>query len=146
MSSIQSEKITNKMDTNNLILEFNKGTLPKSKWNHEAHLVVSLWYCIEYDSEKALNKLREKIRYYNEAVGTPNTTGIQIKLEFEESGILTYTSSQMVNYEEQFQKSKSNWSFVTRRNIIETEEALKFNTTKLKLLKVMPSDMILLKR
>jgi len=57
-----------------LVSNFEKQTLPKSKWNHPAHLVVALWYCLNYDAETCLIRLRKYIILYNEAVGTANSS------------------------------------------------------------------------
>ncbi len=56
-----------------LIIGFRTLKLPKSEWTHEAHLIVAIWYCSNYNFEKALVLLRENIKNYNQAVGTPNT-------------------------------------------------------------------------
>ena len=56
-----------------LVSDFNTATLPKSEWTHEAHLVVAIWYCKNYNLEKALNLLRFHIKTYNIAVGTHNS-------------------------------------------------------------------------
>lgn len=56
-----------------IIAGFENRTLPKSKWTHEAHLIVSLWHCINYNHEETIYLLRTKIKLYNETVGTPNT-------------------------------------------------------------------------
>ena len=56
-----------------IVCDFNNAILPKSEWTHEAHLVVAIWYCKNYDLEKALNLLRFHIKTYNNTVGTPNS-------------------------------------------------------------------------
>jgi hypothetical protein len=55
------------------VREFESGTLPKARWSHHAHLVVGLWYLAEHTPEEALAVVRQRIRAYNEAQGTPNT-------------------------------------------------------------------------
>ena len=62
-----------KTNEQRIISSFNKRTLPKVEWTHEAHLIVSLWYCINYEPEEVLKLLRAKIKLYNRTVGTPNT-------------------------------------------------------------------------
>ncbi|MFK7757980.1 MAG: DinB family protein [Flavobacteriales bacterium] len=62
-----------KTNEHRIILLFNNRKLPKVEWTHEAHLIVSLWYCINYKPEEALKLLRAKITLYNQTVGTPNT-------------------------------------------------------------------------
>lgn len=55
------------------IQAFEACTLPKPRWTHQAHLVVGLWYVLHYGKEEAAPLVRNGIRRYNEAVGTPNT-------------------------------------------------------------------------
>ncbi len=52
---------------------FNAAQLPKSEWNHDAHLVVGLWHAMRHPADEAQELLRARIRAHNEAVGTPNT-------------------------------------------------------------------------
>lgn len=54
------------------VQRFISRTLPKAGWTHEAQLVVGLWHVLHHRAE-ALSLLRQRIRAYNEAVGTPNT-------------------------------------------------------------------------
>ncbi len=63
-----------------LVHQFECGTLRKVAWTHRAHLVVGLWYVLHDESEnkpdapeKSLNKLRDRIRAYNEATGGVNS-------------------------------------------------------------------------
>ena len=60
-------------DIESFMREFETLRLPKSGWTHEAHLVVGLWYLTHHSPEEALTLVRERIRAYNEAVGTANT-------------------------------------------------------------------------
>ena len=55
------------------IRAFETCTLPKPRWTHQAHLLVGLWYLSRHAPDAALNIVRERIRAYNEAVGTANT-------------------------------------------------------------------------
>ena len=48
-------------------------SLPVSRWTHHAHLVVGLWYLMHHSGDDALAIVRQRIRAYNDAVGTPNT-------------------------------------------------------------------------
>jgi hypothetical protein len=57
----------------NLVSAFEACSLPKPLWTHRAHLLVALWYNLRYDADEALRLVRERIRRYNEAVGTANT-------------------------------------------------------------------------
>jgi N-formylglutamate deformylase len=60
-------------DYQDLVAKFNSCTLPKEKWTHEAHLIVAVWYCKNYELPKALNLLRYHIKTFNISVGTPNS-------------------------------------------------------------------------
>jgi hypothetical protein len=55
------------------IQEFESCRLPKAQWTHQAHLVVGLWYVTHYLPDDVLALVRQRIRTYNEAVGTANT-------------------------------------------------------------------------
>lgn len=56
-----------------LIVRFESGTLPKAEWTHQAHLLVGLWYVFHHGKEKATLLMRDGVRRYNDATGTPNT-------------------------------------------------------------------------
>jgi hypothetical protein len=56
-----------------LVSQFETCTLRKTDWTHEAHLSVGTWYVKSLGSEQALKVLRERIRSYNESVGTINS-------------------------------------------------------------------------
>jgi hypothetical protein len=60
-------------DIESFIREFEGGSLPKVRWTHHAHLVVGLWYLTHHSPDDALFIIRQRIRAYNEAVGTANT-------------------------------------------------------------------------
>jgi hypothetical protein len=53
--------------------EFEACSLPKSRWTHHSHLVVGLWYLTQHSLEDALTIVRQRIRAYNDAVGTANS-------------------------------------------------------------------------
>lgn len=57
-----------------LLDEFERRTLPRARWTHEAHLVVCRQVLRRLaDPAAALDHLRRAIRAYNEATGTANT-------------------------------------------------------------------------
>ena len=60
-------------DIEAFIRDFEAGALPKSRWTHEAHLLVGLWYLWNHPPDDALDIVRRRIRAHNEAVGTANT-------------------------------------------------------------------------
>lgn len=51
---------------------FRNRTLPVADWTHQAHLAVGLWHVAHFGETAAKALLRDGIRSYNEAVGTPN--------------------------------------------------------------------------
>lgn len=56
----------------NLIQKFENGTLPKSEWTHEAHLIVGLKMVLTY-KELAFPEMKKRIIRFNESVGTINS-------------------------------------------------------------------------
>jgi len=60
-------------DIESLIVKFENCTLPRSEWNHQAHLTVALWYLNRYDEQDAINFIRRRIQRYNEAMGIKTT-------------------------------------------------------------------------
>ena len=56
----------------NLIYKFENGTLPKSEWTHEAHLIVGLKMVLNY-KEQAFPEMKKRIIRFNESVGTINS-------------------------------------------------------------------------
>jgi hypothetical protein len=60
-------------DIESFIREFEARSLPKSRWTHQAHLVVGLWYLSHHSPAEALSIVCQRIRAYNETVGTANT-------------------------------------------------------------------------
>lgn len=56
-----------------IIFQFNNLTLPKSKWTHEAHLIVAIWFLKHYEKAEATYYLRSGIINYNLKTGTKNT-------------------------------------------------------------------------
>ena len=60
-------------DIKSLITKFENCTLSRSEWNHQAHLTVALWYLNHYDEQEAINRVRQGIQRYNEAMGIKTT-------------------------------------------------------------------------
>ncbi len=60
-------------DIKSLIAKFENCTLPRSEWNHTAHLTVALWYLNRYDEQEAINVIRQGIQRYNAAIGIKTT-------------------------------------------------------------------------
>jgi len=56
-----------------LVARFERCTLPKEQWTHQAHLTVGLWYASRLPYEDALHAVREGILRLNTAHGVPTT-------------------------------------------------------------------------
>jgi hypothetical protein len=52
---------------------FERGTWPKAQWTHAAHLAMACWYLCSLPKSEATERVRNRIRKYNEAAGTANT-------------------------------------------------------------------------
>lgn len=65
------------IDTQNelhlLVQAFEAGSLPKSAWTHAAHVAVGANYVSLHGEPLALETMRERVRTYNESVGTVNS-------------------------------------------------------------------------
>jgi hypothetical protein len=61
----------------NLISAFESCTLPRERWNHQAHLTVGLWYLVRHERAEATKLIRRNIQKYNRAHGivTTKTSG-----------------------------------------------------------------------
>ena len=46
------------------VRDFEARTLPASRWTHEAHLLVGLWYLTHHSHDVALALVRQRIRAY----------------------------------------------------------------------------------
>lgn len=60
------------IEIKSLITKFKSLQLPKNEWTHEAHLVVSIWYCSKHNFEQSLKLVKSYIRNYNAFVGIQN--------------------------------------------------------------------------
>jgi hypothetical protein len=74
----------------NFIAHWEAGVLPKAQWTHAAHVAVGTYYAVRFP-DCALDKTREGIIRYNQAVGTANTdtSGYHETLTRFWAGILT---------------------------------------------------------
>jgi hypothetical protein len=52
---------------------FESGALPKARWTHAAHLFTGACYVVTYGEAAAIDRMRERIRAFNLAVGGRNT-------------------------------------------------------------------------
>lgn len=57
----------------NLVRSFEKCTLPRNEWTHQAHLIVALWYLTRYSETEVVELLRDRIQKYNAAQGIKTT-------------------------------------------------------------------------
>jgi hypothetical protein len=55
------------------VARFERGQVSRAEWTHEAHLVAGYWYVSTLGAAPAIEAMRRRIRFHNEAVGTPNT-------------------------------------------------------------------------
>ena len=60
-------------EIHHLVESFENRTIAKSDWNHNAHLVVGLYYCHTLPFAVAKNIMRDGICWLNDTHGTPNT-------------------------------------------------------------------------
>ncbi len=51
-----------------LVKTFEKLTLPRGEWTHQAHLIVALWYLTHYPELEATAYIREGIQNYNNVI------------------------------------------------------------------------------
>ncbi len=56
-----------------LVRAFESGTLPRSQWDHRAHLTVACWYLVCYPEPEAARRIRDGIKRYNQVVGIVTT-------------------------------------------------------------------------
>jgi hypothetical protein len=66
-------KVLTSREIDQLIIAFQSATLPRSEWNHEAHLIVGLWYLLNYPESQAINRIRYAIQRYNRLCGIKTT-------------------------------------------------------------------------
>ncbi|MCU0544707.1 MAG: hypothetical protein MUE44_21490 [Oscillatoriaceae cyanobacterium Prado104] len=60
-------------EIDSLIHAFEECSLPRSKWTHEAHLTVGLWYLFDDSEESAIEAMRNGIKRYNLSCGIEAT-------------------------------------------------------------------------
>lgn len=63
----------NYSEIESLVQSFQAGSLPRCKWTHHAHLIVALWYLLNYPESEATNRIRYGIQRYNRLAGIKNT-------------------------------------------------------------------------
>ena len=69
----ENDKYQTKDEIEALVTEFNNCTLSRSEWNHAAHLTVALWYLVRYEEQEAIERIRDRIKCYNTAMGIKTT-------------------------------------------------------------------------
>lgn len=60
-------------NTHEIVRGFIDKSLEAVRFNHQAHLIVGLWYGQWYPSDQATQLLRQNIKAFNEAKGNENT-------------------------------------------------------------------------
>lgn len=66
-------KFYTKKEINTIVEQFKDKSLPKAHWTHQAHIIIVLWYNLNFEFETAYQLFKSGIITYNETVGTPNT-------------------------------------------------------------------------
>lgn len=56
-----------------MITEFEAGTYPESKWTHESHIIMAIWYIHAFPLAEARSKIKKGIKEYNLSQGGKNT-------------------------------------------------------------------------
>ncbi|WP_341525727.1 hypothetical protein WKK05_24535 [Nostoc sp. UHCC 0302] len=56
-----------------LVQQFEDCTLPRTDWNHAAHLTIAVWYLSQYSESEATIRIRTGIQHYNHCNGIANT-------------------------------------------------------------------------
>jgi len=62
-----------KKDIDKLVNSFLERTLPRSRWTHQAHLIVGTAMNLRYGLEKGVVKMRDGVVQYNVSCGVENT-------------------------------------------------------------------------
>ena len=60
-------------EINHIVQGFQKQTLPKEEWTHQAHLINGLYYVMAEGVEESVQLMRDGVKRYNLSVGTQNT-------------------------------------------------------------------------
>lgn len=53
--------------------EWVNGRLPRSRWNHAAHITVIAYYVLAHDADRAFELMKAGIRHYNTCIGIDNS-------------------------------------------------------------------------
>lgn len=72
MSDTRQSFINSPEALEEFVRAWEKGTLPKEKWTHAAHVVICAYYAVQY-RDKSFERMKNGIIRYNEAVGTVNS-------------------------------------------------------------------------
>ncbi|MDZ8052627.1 MAG: hypothetical protein RMX68_028915 [Aulosira sp. ZfuVER01] len=60
-------------DVVRIVQQFEACTLPRSEWNHAAHLTIAVWYLFMYSQAEAIARIRTGIQHYNQCNGIVTT-------------------------------------------------------------------------
>jgi hypothetical protein len=61
-------------DVVTLVQQFEACNLPRTEWNHAAHLTIAIWYLSQYSESEATILIRTGIQRYNHCNGIVTTT------------------------------------------------------------------------
>jgi hypothetical protein len=56
-----------------LVEDFHSGAIERTRWTHEAHLIVATWHALRFDPDEALARVRVGIQRLNAANGVAQT-------------------------------------------------------------------------
>lgn len=70
---IQADFYKTDEDVVRLVQQFEACTLPRSDWNHAAHLTIAMWYLSKYSKTEAIGLIRTGIQHYNQCNGIVST-------------------------------------------------------------------------
>jgi len=73
-SSAQARFYQTDEDVVTLVQQFEACTLPRTEWNHAAHLTIAIWYLSHYSESEATIRIRTGIQHYNHCNSIVTTT------------------------------------------------------------------------
>lgn len=63
----------NSKEVRELIIGFEDGTYPVSRWSHQSHIYMAIWYLRRFPLSEASSRIKEGIKAYNISKGGKNT-------------------------------------------------------------------------
>jgi len=73
--NLDSPHLVNSATLEQFVCDWERGVLPRSRWNHVAHITIIAYYAFdcECDSERSYQRMKVGILSYNRSVGIRNT-------------------------------------------------------------------------